>query len=112
MKNIIIILLLLGSTQVGGQYNKNKGTNVPGIIGIAALPVSFIISEINYSNFVGKFGDREGYMQGSKLNSYENMMNQNESIIITGAIVTVAGLLIQHYITNKRNKSTRTSCWR
>ncbi len=110
MKNIIIILLLLSSTQVVGQYKKDKGTNVPGIIGIAALPVSFIISEINYSNFVGRFGDREGYMQGSKLNSYENMMNQNESIIITGAIVAITGLVIQHFITNRKSNS-KTSCW-
>tara|TARA_R110001592_G_scaffold290574_4_gene559765 strand:+ start:1531 stop:1869 length:339 start_codon:yes stop_codon:yes gene_type:complete len=112
MKNIIIILLLLGSTQVVGQYKKDINTNLPGIIGLSALPTSFIVSEINYTNFVGRFGDRDAYMQGSKLKSYESMIRQNESIIITGAIVTVAGLLVQHYITNKRNRSTRKSCWR
>tara|TARA_R100001463_G_scaffold129817_1_gene188826 strand:+ start:795 stop:1133 length:339 start_codon:yes stop_codon:yes gene_type:complete len=112
MKNIIIILLVLTSTQVVGQYKQNKETNVPGIIGLSALPTSFIVSEINYANFVGRFGDRDAYMQGSKLRSYEDMMRQNSNIILTGAIVTGVGLLIQHHISNKRNRSTRKSCWR
>ena len=103
---LICIMILATSIDIIGQY-KDKGTNVPGIIGLSALPASFIIAEINYSNFVGKFGDREGYMQGSKLRSYESMMDQNESIIITGALVTVAGIVIQHFINVKhsdRNK--------
>jgi hypothetical protein len=112
MKNIIIILLLLGSTQVIGQYKKDINTNLPGIIGLSALPTSFIVSEINYTNFVGRFGDRDAYMQGNKLKSYESMMRQNDTILLTGVIVAGVGILIQHYITTKRNKSTRTSCWR
>lgn len=112
MKNIIIILLILTSTKIVGQYKKDRNNNVPGIVGLSALPTSLIVSEINYSNFVGRFGDRDAYMQGNKLKSYESMMRQNDNIILTGVIVAGVGILIQHYITTKRNKSTRTSCWR
>ncbi len=112
MRTAIIILIVLASTQVVGQYKQNKENNVFGIIGMSALPTSFIVSEINYTNFVGKFGKRDAYMKGSKLNSYENMMRQNSNIILTGTIVTGVGLLIQHHISKKRNKSTRPSCWR
>ena len=106
----MIILLLLSSTQAIGQYSKDKGVNISGIVGISSLPASFIISEINYSSFVGKYGNPEAYMQGNRLNSYESMMKQNSSIILTGAIVTVAGLIIQAVISNKR--SGKKTCWR
>jgi hypothetical protein len=113
MQLIVIILLtgiLLTSTQAKGQYNKDKGVNIPGIVGISSLPTSFIIAEINYSSFVAKFGEREGYMQGNKLSSYESVMKQNSNIVLTGAIITVAGLVIQAIISNKRNN--KKACWR
>lgn len=109
---IVLTGLLLLSTQAKGQYRKDIDTNMPGIIGLSALPSSFIISEINYTNFVGKFGDRDAYMQGNKLKSYERMMRQNSDIIITGAVVMGVGLLIQHYIASKRSKSISKCVWR
>jgi hypothetical protein len=103
MKNIIIILLLLSSTQVVGQYSKEKPNYTVGIVGLSGLPISFIITEINYSNFVSKFGQGTPYMGDNKASAYNSMMNRNDSILITGALVTVAGLVIQHFITNKKN---------
>jgi len=111
MKNIIIILLLLSSTQVVGQYKREKPNYTAGIIGLSGLPIAFIATEINYNNFVNRFGEGTPYMGDNKASAYNTMMDRNDSILITGAIVTIAGLVIQHYITNKRNKSTRKPCW-
>ena len=102
MKKILIILIL-ASTQVMGQYKKQKN-NTAGIVGLSALPISFITTELNHFNFVYKFGNTEPYMKGNKLYAYNNMMNNNNSILVTGAIVTVTSLVIQHFVSKKTIK--------
>jgi len=79
----------------------------PGVIGMSALPSTFIITNINHNNFTHQFGSVEPYMNNNKLHAYNKMMNNNNTILITGALVTVTGLVIQYFVSKKFDKKRK-----
>ena len=103
---------------VNAQQNYNYKAKAyhyaPGVIGLAAMPIAFITIEINHNNFTQQYGSVEPYMKSNKLNNYNNMMDNNNTILITGALVTITGLVIQHFVSQKfakkRHKHDKTYC--
>lgn len=109
MKHLALLLLALLTINVSAQYKRKKETtNVPGIVGLTGLGAGFIGERIINQNFITKFGEYDPYMTGNKLDSYNRMLKQGDTMILSGVIVAGIGLVIQGYITNKR---TRKSCF-
>ena len=108
MKHLTLLLLALLTINVSAQYKKKEPTNVPGIVGLTSLGASFVGERVINHNFITKFGEREPYMTGIKLESYNKMLKQGDTMILSGIIVAGVGLVIQAYINNKR---TRKACF-
>ena len=104
---LICIMILATTIDIVGQYEKRTSNHTIAMVGLSGLPVAFIASEINYNNFTKQFGEGTPYMGDNKASAYNTMMDKNNSILITGALFTVAGIVIQHFINIKhadRNK--------
>lgn len=105
---LICIMILATTIDIVGQYKEKTNSYTVGIIGLSGLPIAFIASEINYGNFTRQFGEGSPYMGDNKASAYNTMMDKNNSILITGALITVAGIVIQHFINTRRtNKNKR-----
>jgi hypothetical protein len=108
MKHLTLLLLALLTINVSAQYKKKETTNIPGIVGLTGLGTGFIGERIVNQNFITSFGGYDPYMTGNKLDSYNRMLKQGDTMILSGVIVAGVGLVIQAYINNKR---TRKACF-
>ncbi len=99
--------------QSDNYYEHKTIHKLPGIVAVASAPISFVAVELNHNSFVQSYGSVEPYMEVNKLNAYNRMMNNNNTILITGIAITATGFLIQHLVNKKlrgKKKYTRLPC--
>ena len=102
---LFILFIVLTVPEMNAQQSYNDGAKAyhyaPGVIGLTAMPAAFVTTNINKNKFTQQYGRVEPYMNSNKLSAYNKMMSDNNTVLITGAIVTIAGLVIQHFVSEK-----------
>lgn len=105
---LFLLFCILTVPDIKGQEIQVKPYHyTPGIIGLSAMPTSLVAVNLNKYNFTQQFGNVEPYMNNNKLSAYNKMMNDNNTILITGTLVTITGLVIQHFISEKISKKRK-----
>ena len=110
---VSMTLCISAQAQSDNYYEHKTIHKLPGIVAIAATPVSFVAVELNHNSFVQSYGSVEPYMEVNKLTAYNRMMNNNNTILITGIAVAATGFLIQHLVNKKlkgKKRYTRLPC--
>jgi len=80
--------------------------NLPGWVGLLATPIAMTTVTIRDNQWKAQYGKRDPYMCGEKLNSYNKLMDSNNTIIVTGIVTSGVLLLVQGYINTKIQNKT------
>lgn len=90
-------------------YIYKPSHNLAGWTGVLAVPVAMTTATIRDIQWKSKYGNRDPYMKGEKLYTYNKLMNSNNNILFTGIITSASFLLLQVYVNTRIRKKKSKS---